>query len=345
MDNTRNPGMLAIAAGVALAVLFGLLGVTGILSGQIGFGLAAACLVTSALLYIFYARGTAVDRTGYGALLMIVVVGLVLPVLTVFQQQAQANQTTQQYKTELLTGASIFGQYCATCHGYQGQGINGPQLNDNPAVNSMTDDDLRRIISAGIPGDPSNPTKLAMPAWLNTYGGSLTADDITYLMALIRSSDPAFQKKLAAQGLPTTNGFSLVYQTLINATQRADFKQQEKNGSAPQASDFKDETGQSKFTVQIVDTPGGVSNWGFSPEDIIVSPGTTVTWVNVSNFIHTVVTRPGSNPPDSFTSDILAAGNGDTSKAGTFSFTFTKPGDYPYYCSIHPAMRGWVRVK
>lgn len=342
MENTRNPSMVAIAAGVALAVLFGLLGITGILSGQIGFGLAAACLVTSALMYIFYARGTAVDRTGYGALLMIIIVGLVLPVLTVNQQQAQANNAHAQYDSTLLNGATIFGQYCATCHGYLGQGINGPQLNNNPAVNKLTDQDLTRIISAGIPGDPNNPGVLAMPAWLNTYGGSLQQDDISYLVAFIRSSDPAYLK---TQGLPSTNGFSLVYNTLINATQQAAYKQQKASGSFPPASQFTDDTGKSAVALQIVDTPGGVANWGFSPEYITVSVGTTITWTNVSNMIHTVATKPGTNPPQAFASTDQPGGGILAAGTGTFSVTLTKPGNYQYYCTLHPAMLGYIIVK
>lgn len=338
MENTRNPGLVAVAVGVALAVLFALLGITTVLSGQIGFGLAAVCLVVSALMYIFYARGTAINKTGFGALIAIVAVGLIIPVLMVDQQQAQADQQHAQYIQTLQRGAAIYSQYCATCHGYLGQGLNAPQLNNSTAVNKLADTDLTRIISAGIPGDPTNPAQLAMPAWLDTYGGSLTSDDISYLLAFIRSSDPSY---LATKGLPNINGFNYVYSTLINATQQAAYKQQKASGSGPTASQFTDETGKKTLTIQIINTPNGTAAWGFSPQYVLLSPGTTVTWNNISNNFHTVVTRTGTTPPQPFgsTTTLLQAGT------GTYTFTFTKPGDYPYWCSIHPAMLAWIRVK
>jgi plastocyanin/mono/diheme cytochrome c family protein len=337
MENTRNPGFYALVIGVALAVIFVLLGVTTVISGRAGFGLAAACLVTSALLYIMYSRGNAVSKTGFGALIFIIAVGLVMPVLFVNQQQAQADTASQQYTLTLQRGAAIFGQYCATCHGFQGQGINGPQLNNNPAVNKLSDADLTRIISAGIPNDPTNPGTLAMPAWLNTYGGSLTEEDINYLVAFIRSSDPAY---LAQNNLPSVNGFSFVLGTLTNPTQIAQYNEQKSGGGKP--TNFVDMTGQRSVAIQIVTTPTGPAQWGFSPQYVKVSVGTTVTWTNVSGIPHTVVTqtRSGVTPPASFGSpnDILSGTN------GTQTFTFTTAGDYPYYCSIHPAMVAWIEV-
>jgi plastocyanin/cytochrome c553 len=327
MENRRNPGMLAVALAVALAVLFALLGVTGVFSGRLGFGLAAVCLVSAVLVYIVYSRGDAISRTGFGALIFILAIGLIMPVLFINQQQSQAGQR----------GAAIYGQYCSSCHGFQGQGINGPKLNNNPAVNALTDDDLTRIIDGGIAGDPTNPspTGLIMPAWLDTYGGSLTSIDISYLVSFIRSSDPAY---VAKNNLPSVNGFSYVLGTLTSSTQIAMYHQQQQTGSKP--TDFVDMTGKKQVAVQIVNNPSGVpSNWGFSPPDIQVSVGTTVTWTNISNQIHTVVTRPGTTPPQSFASSLLATGT------GTYSFTFTQAGDYPYECGIHPAMLGWVEVK
>lgn len=338
MENTRNPGALAIAAGVGLGVLFLLLGLTGVLQGRIGFGLAAVSLVVSALVYIFYTRGNPVTKAGYGSLVMLVAIGLIIPVLTINQQQSQTDLASAQYDLTLHRGAAIYGQYCATCHGFQGQGLNGPKLNNSPDVAKLSDDDLTRVISAGIPGDPANPGALIMPAWLNTYGGSLTEEDIRYLTSFIRSSYPDY---LATKGLPNVNGFGYVLASLINPTQVAQYNEQLKGGNKPPASQFTDLSGKTAVTVPIINTPGGVANWGFSPQYIIVSAGTTVTWNNVSDQIHTVVTRPDASPapPATFKSAVLPAAT------GTFQFTFATPGDYPYYCSIHPAMVAWVEVK
>jgi amicyanin len=71
----------------------------------------------------------------------------------------------------------------------------------------------------------------------------------------------------------------------------------------------------------------------FTPGELTVAPGTTVTWVNNEMMPHNVV---DSNK--SFRSKIL-------SKDGNFSFTFTTAGDYNYACLIHPNMKGKIIVK
>jgi plastocyanin/mono/diheme cytochrome c family protein len=334
MENTRNPGMPAVVVGIALAVLFVLLGLTQALDGRLAYGLAVICAVIAALVYIALSRSNAIAKTGYASLVFILAVGLFIPVQMVNQQQAQATAASQQYDLTLHRGAALFGQYCATCHGYLGQGINGPKLNNNADVNSLTDDDLTRIISGGIPGDPTNPGVLAMPAWLDTFGGSLTEDDISYLVAFIRSSNPDYLK---TKGLPSVNGFSYVYDTLT-ASQQKDYNDQKKGGSKPPASQFQDLTNQSTVDLTIENTTGGAAQWGFTPQYITIKAGTIVNWTNKSSAPHTVYTRPGTTPPVTFQSTILPAGT------GTFSFTFEKPGDYPYYCSLHPAMLAWVTV-
>ncbi|HEX2350921.1 MAG TPA: c-type cytochrome [Ktedonobacterales bacterium] len=342
MEGNRNPGLLAVTVGVGLAVLFAVLGVTSVLQGRIAFGLAVVSLGVAALVYVFYSRGNAVTKTGYAALIVTIAVGLILPFLLVSQQQTQVDAQAAQYDLTLQRGAALFGQYCATCHGYQGQGLNGPKLNNNPAVNSLTDEDLTRIISGGI-ANPNDPSKLLMPAWLNTYGGSLTQDDINYLVAFIRSSDP---KYTASKGLPSTNGFSYVYDTLINATQQAEFKIEAKGGSKPPATNFVDKTTEKTVTIDAVDSTTNSSGYdwqiagGTSP-DIIIKAGTTVVWDNQSTggIPHSVVSGSGGTPNNKFpTSPIFSPG-------GSYSYTFTTPGEYPYYCGVHPAMVGWITVQ
>jgi plastocyanin len=71
----------------------------------------------------------------------------------------------------------------------------------------------------------------------------------------------------------------------------------------------------------------------FIPSEIIVAPGTTVTWVNNESMPHTV-----ADLNKGFRSKTLV-------KDATFSFTFTTAGDYSYLCSIHPNMKGKVIVK
>ena len=78
-----------------------------------------------------------------------------------------------------------------------------------------------------------------------------------------------------------------------------------------------------------------IDNFSFGPAVITVSVGSTVTWTNRDDIPHTVVS---SDDPKVFKSKVL-----DTEE--NFSFTFTKAGTYPYFCSIHPKMTGRVVVQ
>jgi len=92
-------------------------------------------------------------------------------------------------------------------------------------------------------------------------------------------------------------------------------------------------------TVTANDQPAGASaavkidNFVFGPQTITVPAGTTVTWTNSDDIPHTAVSTDGV-----FKSKVM-----DTDEK--FSYTFTKPGTYPYYCSIHPKMTGKVVVQ
>jgi plastocyanin len=77
-----------------------------------------------------------------------------------------------------------------------------------------------------------------------------------------------------------------------------------------------------------------IDNYSFSPGDLTVPAGTTVTWINHDETPHTVV---AAGDPRAFRSGGL-----DTDDK--FSFTFTKPGIYTYLCTVHPYMTGKVLV-
>jgi amicyanin len=77
-----------------------------------------------------------------------------------------------------------------------------------------------------------------------------------------------------------------------------------------------------------------IMNFAYSPATLTVNPGDTVTWTNMDTAPHNVVVSSG---PEKFTSPTLQKGQ-------TFSFTFTKPGTYSYYCSLHPDMKATITV-
>lgn len=75
-----------------------------------------------------------------------------------------------------------------------------------------------------------------------------------------------------------------------------------------------------------------VRNYAFSPRNITVPIGTTVTWVQDDGTLHTV-TDAGI-----FDSGVLSRGQ-------RFSYTFRIPGTYHYDGTIHPGMAGSVTVQ
>src|SRR5687767_3318562 len=68
----------------------------------------------------------------------------------------------------------------------------------------------------------------------------------------------------------------------------------------------------------------------FTPTNLNISKGTTVTWTWNTNRNHTVTSGNASAPTNLFDSGIKSS--------GTFSFTFNSTGTFPYHCRVHGAM-------
>ena len=93
-------------------------------------------------------------------------------------------------------------------------------------------------------------------------------------------------------------------------------------------------------TVHAGDTPAAdtaqqvaIYNYKFSPEVLTVPVGTRVTWTNKDEVPHTV-----ASTDKRFTS----SSGLDTGEQ--YSYTFTTPGTYEYFCTLHPFMKGKVVV-
>ena len=78
-----------------------------------------------------------------------------------------------------------------------------------------------------------------------------------------------------------------------------------------------------------------VVDYGFSPAQLVVHVGATVTFVNQGSDGHDVT---GGGPGGDWRSGPLAPGE-------RYSRAFALPGTYAYACSIHPEMRGSVVVQ
>jgi plastocyanin len=76
-----------------------------------------------------------------------------------------------------------------------------------------------------------------------------------------------------------------------------------------------------------------VKDFMFMPMSLTVSAGSTVTWANMDDEPHTVVSDTG----------LFRSGAMDTNES--FSFKFNTPGTYHFTCSIHPRMVGTIVVQ
>ena len=97
--------------------------------------------------------------------------------------------------------------------------------------------------------------------------------------------------------------------------------------------------------THVVDVPIGTSvpgceetNACYSPADITINVGDTVSWDNVDTAAHTVTSgSPADGPSGVFDSSLLMA-------SATYAFTFEDAGNYDYFCMVHPWMVGTVSV-
>ena len=85
-------------------------------------------------------------------------------------------------------------------------------------------------------------------------------------------------------------------------------------------------------TAQAQELKVTIDNFTFTPAELKVKVGDTVTWTNHDDIPHTVVSA------GKFRSKAMDTDN-------SFSFTLTSAGDYKYFCSLHPHMTGMIKVE
>lgn len=86
-------------------------------------------------------------------------------------------------------------------------------------------------------------------------------------------------------------------------------------------------------SVAIPDGAASLGNSAYTPDDLNIAVGTTVTWMNTDSISHTS------------TSDVSGWNSGVVAPGGQFSFAFQTAGTFPYHCTIHPGMVGTVVVR
>jgi plastocyanin len=91
--------------------------------------------------------------------------------------------------------------------------------------------------------------------------------------------------------------------------------------------------GSPAFAADAMTANVKIDNFTFNPPVLTIKAGTTVTFTNNDDIPHTVVAKDKA-----FRSKTL-----DTDD--TYTFTFTTPGSFAYFCSLHPHMTGTIVVE
>jgi|SRR5215217_3769692 len=87
-------------------------------------------------------------------------------------------------------------------------------------------------------------------------------------------------------------------------------------------------------------TKVGMKNIQFSPKDITVKSGQTITFTNDEAIAHDVHKTSGPGK------DFASGPTGGMQEGDTFELTLDQPGKYDYVCDVHaPGMAGTITVK
>ena len=85
--------------------------------------------------------------------------------------------------------------------------------------------------------------------------------------------------------------------------------------------------------VLAADHAVAIAGFAFSPKDVTVTVGDTITWTNSDATAHTATADDGSFD------------TGTIGSNGTGTATFSTAGSFPYHCKIHSSMTGTITVE
>jgi mono/diheme cytochrome c family protein len=89
-------------------------------------------------------------------------------------------QPTPGGGSEAALGAAIYQNHCSTCHGVQGEGVDGPALRNSQYVRTAGYQEVYDTIANGR-------AETKMPAWLQDNGGPLSADQIRTIFSFLQT--------------------------------------------------------------------------------------------------------------------------------------------------------------
>lgn len=315
-------------------------------------GLIIIIIAAGMFLLLFRSRTNAVEKTGYGSLIMLALISAMIPLFWIVEPNQEANAKQQQFADAVQQqGVALYAQYCGTCFTINnGKLVNPTYLGYSiDQINQMTDNQLMAVITSGVynPSGPA-PTNPNLIPKSQAFGGPLATDDIEYLFDFLRSADPAYLQKNGYSGDSAKNGFDLVIAYL-----QANLPNVYATASAPPPSNPNqfgtpvDMTSKQAVTITIIQPPSGETCTPacFSPLNVKIKVGTTITWVNKSSSSHTVTAIAGTNTsaaqaaPQIFDSKIgspIATGGTFTWIVTMAAYNLNPTHVVFYYCQYHP---------
>lgn len=316
--------------------------------GQAAVGIVLLLIVVGGLLYMFYSRSNAIEKTGYGALTMLALVSLMIPVFWILENGSQTEASSQQFATAVERGMELYAQYCVdNCFGIKDGKVVNPKYNGYTMdqINQLKDEEITRIIDSGqyAPGAPM-PSNQNLIIRNQRYNGPLTDIDTQYLLDFIRSTDPQYLAKNGLTGTP--NGFTKLPAYLQTNSPTA-YSTAIALGSAGQFGSPADMTKSKNVTINIVQTSSTqpCDSGCYEFPNVKVKVGTTITWVNKSKVGHTVTATSGeSTASPKIAKQLFDSGIGNLLQPGQkFTYTVTQAAytlhpdhEVVYYCQVHP---------
>jgi plastocyanin len=77
----------------------------------------------------------------------------------------------------------------------------------------------------------------------------------------------------------------------------------------------------------------------YEPAEVTVEAGETITWKNEDTAIHTATSGENATPDGKFDTSLVSPGQSSKPQAMP-----SEPGEYSYFCTLHPWMTGTVTV-
>lgn len=322
--------------------------------GQVVVGIILILITVGALLYIFYSRTNAVEKTGYSALAMLALVSLMIPLFWIVEGNNQATAQSAQHALAVERGMELYVQYCTDkCYAIDKAGkIKDPKWNGYTIdqLNNLSDNQLTRVISGGIyaPGI-ATPANANLIIQSQDFGGQLSSNDVDYLFAFLRSADPTYLQKNGFTGDSAVNGFNLIPGYLQKNGFTSQYATAQAIGTVGQFGAPVDMTKSNAITITIVQTSTTqqCDSGCYEMQNVKVKVGTKITWVNKSSVGHTVSAIIGeSTASPKVANNIFNSAGSNLSlipPGGTYTYTVTKAAynlnpDHAvvYYCQVHP---------